>query len=206
MENFLLIIICVLILAIVIIASIARFMFGITRPYAMPPVTAGGHAMPPRGGGMEALIIVGLLVISLAYLSLREAPEVSNDYKQDTVSEEPYPIDIIPPRPNEEVFVNAPNLQSANLPQQTPEYQSHGEFANSNDYRFTLQLGAYHEEDNALAEIDNLAGQYDNIRLRVVDDQVPFKVVVGRFTTRKAAEQFARQHRIKKYFILELNK
>lgn len=211
MEQLLLNIIIVLTLALVVVIYAVRLIFRVSHPFSAGVVSAG--AAPVRSntsGGSPVAFMIMLLLAGLAFLSLRPDDDGASNSDTDTDREFPglppfqdpaeeLPLTLAPESPlivngNEYVDVLADEWEVDRY-NQAPTRAGPIVF-------YAIQLGAFKEEKNAREGAAEWSATKANLLLVYVPGDVPFKLVVGPFSSREAAKQYQADKSLKGFITL----
>lgn len=196
-------VILILLLAITIIIYIIRQIFRFAHPYAHPmlPVSRGDGG-GQRGGGTGAAILIGGMLLCLAYVSIesqqgeppvREEPPVENPLPEPPV--ESPPVDTSPDQPapvsvhDVEIF-----LDQREDGWEIDRYNQQPEAALPPIY-YAIQIEAFAEAEYARRNAERLSATTADLRLIYLPGPVPFKLIIGPFTTRAAAVSYQQSER-----------
>lgn len=209
MEQFLLIIIMVLFLVIIIITYLFRLIFRFSFPYSSavvhhPRTIAPVEESKSKGSPTTILLIVSIAIV-LAYLTMSN----SKSFHQVVNLDEPHLVEpksgeTIPkaPLPDQVIISNQIDSMGTLTTDQPEEIEdqwpidryNQGPYAALPAVFFTIQLRAFNSEDNAVLEAERLELTLDDLHILYMDEEIPFKIVVGVFDNREEALDYKNQN------------
>lgn len=209
MEQLLLNIIIVLTLALVVVIYAVRLIFRVSHPFSAGVVSAG--AAPVRsgsGGGSPGAFIIVLLLAGLAFLSLRPDNDgaSNNGVDREIPGLPPLqdPAEELPPTlaPETPLIVNGNEYVNVLADEWEVDRYNQAPTRAGPTVFYAIQLGAFKEEKNAREGAAEWSATEDNLLLVYVPGDVPFKLVVGPFSSREAAKQYQADKLLKGFITL----